>query len=112
MSRARDMEPRLRTAFKPFKGVQLSNGKTTKPKSKPAKAKTVTSKSKSVAKPRTTIKKAVIKTKVCQCQGSRYRGTVGIVGCAEVLWGTGPWLGYVVNMVINKNKYKMNARLN
>ena len=43
-----------------------------------------------------------------RCQGTRYRGTVGIVGCAEVLWGTGPWLGYVVNMVINK----VNARLN
>jgi hypothetical protein len=40
--------------------------------------------------------------------GNEVSRDCGIVGCAEVLWGTGPWLGYVVNMVINN----MNARLN
>jgi hypothetical protein len=67
MSRARDIEPRLRMASKPFEGVQLSKDKITKRSSKPAKAKTVTSKSKSATKSRATIKKkVVIKTKVRQ----------------------------------------------
>ena len=44
-------------------------------------------------------------------QGTRDRGTVGIVGCAEVLMVTGPWSGYRVNMV-NKVINKVNARLN
>ena len=87
MSRARDMEPRLCTAFKPFKGVQLSKGKTTKPKSKPAKAKTVTSKSKSVAKPQTTIKKAVIKTKVCQVVGESEEEEQGLDEGIQIVHG-------------------------
>jgi hypothetical protein len=66
MSRARDTEPRLRTASKPFEGVQLLKDKTTKQKSKPAKTKTAASKSKSAPKPRATIKKITLKTKVSQ----------------------------------------------
>jgi hypothetical protein len=66
MSCVRDVEPRLRTAFKPFEGVQLSKDKNTKQKRKPVKAKTTLSKSKSTTKPRVIIKKSVVKIKVCQ----------------------------------------------
>jgi hypothetical protein len=66
MSRVRDTEPRLRTASKPFEGVQLLKDKTTKQKSKAVKAKTAASKSKSATKPRAVIKKTVLKTKVYQ----------------------------------------------
>jgi hypothetical protein len=66
MSRVRDAEPRLRTASKPFEGVQLSKNKNTTRKSKPVKAKTAISKSKSTTKPRAAIKKQAFKTKVSQ----------------------------------------------